>query len=418
MSIQARKSISKYLDLQKHELQIAEGRGQTDAESASFEIDSAEPVGFMQEAISQAKSAWSSYQSAYSENENELQTKINAEEYQVKNGIPDEIKILEEKKRGDDELFETKEGRNSSEYEKIKEDLADAKSHYERIRGELNRPLMTKFERAYVPFLCILALAEVPINRQAFELFFSESPTVILILALAVGIMLVFFAHSLGHLFKENTGPENVGKLNGLGVSGMSAIVSVTIVLMYMLAVMRQSYADLSNSDATFGDLFSDDQSVELFQDSLFQPLSTEGISLLVLNFSIYFAGILASYFRHDSNAEYEKIWKTYNRLRDRMAAKKEKIETKFNSIQSEHNRKLEAINNRRKNLMNNIASMKEELKTSQQQKANDAKTVVANVENLLKAYEKGFRAGRSDGAVPKFFAKTYVANIRAELHD
>jgi hypothetical protein len=61
---------------------------------------------------------------------------------------------------------------------------------------------------------------------------------------------------------------------------------------------------------------------------------------------------------------------------------------------------------------------MKEELKTSQQQKANDAKTVVANVENLLKAYEKGFRAERSDGAVPKFFAKTYAAKIRAELHD
>ena len=170
MSILARKSISKYLDLQKHELQIAEGRGQTDANSASLEIDSAEPVGFMQEAISQAKSAWSSYQSAFSENENELLKKIAAEEYQVKNGIPDEIKNLEEKKRGDDELFETKEGRNSSEYKKIYEDLADAKSDYERIRGELNRPLMTKFERAYVPFLCILVY-EVLINRQGLSCF-------------------------------------------------------------------------------------------------------------------------------------------------------------------------------------------------------------------------------------------------------
>ena len=65
MSILARKSISKYLDLQKHELQIAEGRGQTDANSASLEIDSAEPVGFMQEAISQAKSAWSSYRALF-----------------------------------------------------------------------------------------------------------------------------------------------------------------------------------------------------------------------------------------------------------------------------------------------------------------------------------------------------------------
>ena len=78
------------------------------------------------------------------------------------------------------------------EYEKIEEDLKNAKDDYERIRAELNRPLLTKFERVYMPFLAILAVAEVPINRQAFELFFSEAPAVILVLALATGIMLVF----------------------------------------------------------------------------------------------------------------------------------------------------------------------------------------------------------------------------------
>ena len=114
----------------------------------------------------------SAYETAHQEYEKELSTKISNEEYQVRSGIPDEIRNLEEKKRADDELFEAKQGRNSSEYKKIEEDLVMAKSDYERIRAELNRPLLVKFERVYLPFLAILAIAEVPINRQAFELFF------------------------------------------------------------------------------------------------------------------------------------------------------------------------------------------------------------------------------------------------------
>ena len=61
----------------------------------------------------------------------------------MNNGIPQEIRNLEEQKSESEQLFESKEGRNSSEYEKIEEDLKNAKDDYERIRAELNRPLLT-----------------------------------------------------------------------------------------------------------------------------------------------------------------------------------------------------------------------------------------------------------------------------------
>ena len=110
--------------------------------------------------------------------------------------------------------------------------------------------------------------------------------------------MLVFFAHSIGHLIKENTGPENMGKMTGYTIGGMAAIASVTGVLMYMLAVMRQSYADVSKgADETFGDLFSGGESLEVFQDSLFQPLSGEGISLLGFKFFNLFCGYFSFLF-------------------------------------------------------------------------------------------------------------------------
>lgn len=419
MSPTFRRNISKFLELQQHEKQSAEDRGESDSQNESFDINSTEMPGYMQETMSQAKGAWSAYETAHQEYAKELSTKIANEEYQVRSGIPDEIKNLEEKKRADDELFEGKQGRNSSEYKKIDEELAMAKSDYEKIRAELNRPLLIKFERVYLPFLAILAIAEVPINRQAFELFFSESPAVILVLALATGIMLVFFAHSIGHLLKENTGPENTGKMTGYTIGGMAAIASVTGILMYMLAVMRQSYADVSKgADETFGDLFSGDQSLEVFEESLFQTLSGEGISLLVLNFSIYFAGILASYFRHDPNSNYEKITKNHHSLRDKMAKKKEAIDEHLNKIQSVHNKSLQTINTRRKNLSEGVAALKDEVSTLQAQKTSDKKTVIANLNTLFKAYEKGFRKNIGNRKLPKFFSNTYNSKIKPALDD
>ena len=169
--------------------------------------------------------------------------------------------------------------------------------------------------------------------------------------------MLVFFAHSLGHLIKENSGPENKDGMSVKTMAGIGAIVSVTGILMYFLAVMRQSYANIQKNadDGTFGDLWADGPSVDLFQESLLQPLSSEGISLLVLNFSIYFAGILASFFRHDSHPNYEKITKNFNKYRDKMASKKEKIESALNQIQETHNNKIKALSNRRQNLLKDM---------------------------------------------------------------
>ena len=417
MSNTYRKNISKYLEVQQHELQLAESRGQSDAKLGNVDNSSNEMPGFMQETISSAKGMWASYETAHSSYQDELSQQKSTDEYQVSNGIPQEIKNLEEQKRDAEQLFETKEGRNSSEYEKIEEDLKIAKDDYERIRAELNRPLLTKFEKVYMPFLAILALAEVPINRQAFELFFSEAPAVILVLALATGIMLVFFAHSLGHLIKENSGPENKSKMSAQTIAGISAILAVTAVLMYFLAVMRQSYANVSKgADETFGELFSDGQTLELFQDSLFQPLSGEGISLLVLNFSIYFAGILASFFRHDANPNYEKITKTFNKLRDKMASKKEKIERHLSEIQATHNKKMEALGNRRQNLLQNIQSMQDELVRIKSEKESDYKTVIANINTILKAYEKGYLNASDKNSNTKFFMGSYSNKIKAEL--
>ena len=53
------------------------------------------------------------------------------------------------------------------------------------------------------------------------------------------------------------------------------------------------------------------------------------GISLMVLNITIFVAGILASFFRHDAHGAYEKTYNTYEQLRVSQYKNQEKVERK-----------------------------------------------------------------------------------------
>ena len=55
MSNTYRKNISKYLEVQQHELQLAESRGESDAKLGNLDNQSDEITGFMQETISSAR---------------------------------------------------------------------------------------------------------------------------------------------------------------------------------------------------------------------------------------------------------------------------------------------------------------------------------------------------------------------------
>lgn len=416
MSATVRKHISKYLEIQRHEIHKAKRQGEHDSVNNELEIDRTKFSGFMQDTIVAAKSQWSRYEASLNDSESTLTKQKTEHEYSINTDIPDDMANLEEKKRQNETLFESKEGKNSSGFIRIEEDLRTAKSDYDKIRAELNRPLLTKFEKIYIPFLAVLAFAEVPINRSAFELYFSSTPAVILVLALAIGCMLVFFAHSLGHLIKERTDHTTSISNNSNSTIGILSIVIVTVILMYFLAVMRQSYIAISKGAETFDELFTDTSKFDVFQDNLFQPLNSDGVGLLVLNFSIFFAGILASFFRHDSNSHYEKISSTYNKLRDKMAARKEKVEKRLSEIQEVYNKQLEILSNRKQNSSMQLGEINEELLKIFNQKSDDLKTVNANIERLLNSYESGYKSMMLEKPVPKVFNNSYSNIVELDL--
>ena len=49
-----------------------------------------------------------------------------------------------------------------------------------------------------------------------------------------------------------------------------------------------------------------------------------------------------------------------------------------------------------------------EELLRIKSEKSSDHKTVIANINTILKAYEKGYRGASRNDEIPGFFAKNY----------
>ena len=111
--------------------------------------------------------------------QDEIENKIHGATYSVETEIPQEIAALQTKAAEEQTLYNTREGLHSAKAEKLAQDLEAAKHDYDRLKSQLNRPVVIKFEKFYLPFLLFLAFAEVPVNREAFALYFEGANAVI-----------------------------------------------------------------------------------------------------------------------------------------------------------------------------------------------------------------------------------------------
>ena len=62
------------------------------------------------------------------------------------------------------------------------------------------------------------------------------------------------------------------------------------------------------------------------------------------------------------------------------------------------------------------IQTNKDELARIKGEKTSDFRTIVANINTILKSYEKGYRRASGGSKVPKFFAANYTTKIKNAL--
>ena len=173
MTVTYRNYINKYIELQPHELTRVEKDGERDGKLEIPESNEKNPSGAILKILTDARSSWQKYIGDKKTYLDELRKKLASTEYNIDTNIQMDISKEEDKLNNDQTVLINQEGIKSSKYEQLAENLVSTKHDYDILRSELNRPLFTKFEKLYLPFLLILSVAEIPVNLKAFALFFE-----------------------------------------------------------------------------------------------------------------------------------------------------------------------------------------------------------------------------------------------------
>jgi hypothetical protein len=239
-------------------------------------------------------------------------------------------------------------GPRAAAYAAATRTLEETEKAHRTVRAEVHgRPLRRGLVQVYLPLLTFLALIEVPVNRLAFELFFQEQPAFSLALALAAGIVLMFFAHLVGLLARRMEQPapwpQQLKK-----AAGIVLFLGLAFGLMYVLASMRQLFVQLLNAEQ--GSLA---QQVEQLTRGgaagtvarvTQTELGTAGWTLLMINVALFAFGAAASFLRHDPHPDYEAAWRGQERARKRLSRLRARYEKAVATRQREFDTRLTAL--------------------------------------------------------------------------
>jgi len=226
-------------------------------------------------------------------------------------------------------------GQTSAKHAEVSEKLNYAEQSLRGIRMSVNnRPLSIQLAGVYIPFMFLLAFAEVWVNSKAFELFFESSPLISLFLASAVGAMLVFFAHISGTTIKRAQSKEIVVDKPKMYVP-MIVLNLLVIIFIYFLAKMRQAFVSIQEQS---GQGFNPDDFEKLLKDPNLSNLNIDaeqtsaiinlvstnlgeaGLFLLLVNLLVYICGFIAAFIRHDTHPDYEYAQKQYDKHRSSLS--------------------------------------------------------------------------------------------------
>lgn len=215
------------------------------------------------------------------------------------------IERLNELHAGNMAAIETKYGGRVADAQESVETLA---ARWDSIQAEVDR--QPRYARGifYWPFMLVLMLFEIPVNRLSFELFFRESPTVSLGVAFLVGVILVTLAHRLGLLFcRFGYHAKKTGWVGS--VIQIVLITAIILALVYGVSVLRQGYLDIETQpQASFSDMLAGTGAVQAAGEMFKAGLGISGWIFFAINMGIIAVGLTASYFSHDPHPDFQDV--------------------------------------------------------------------------------------------------------------
>jgi len=364
--------------------------------------------------VYEGKTEWMKYTSLMEQHRNKLRDQIHLLQNQHDSELNTINSTLAETHTKELELLEHDIGHFSTEYRHYEDISLAAKEEKYKIEQIVGRPLQIEYTEFYFPALICLAIAEVPINRLAFELFFESMPLVSLLISAAIGGLLIFFSHTIGVMLKRAQCKEIEVNYDSIYLT-ITLLSILTISMMYFLGLMREKWVDVNDVSTLNLEAFitSATNTEKGVVDSLL--IGSKGFTLLLLNLGIFTVGVLLAFLRHDAHPFYEKAVHACEKAQQKILVLKKKFEVRKCEIQKNHHKRLEEKRIQIKKIEEQIKSSIRELDGIDSKIASDKKNLISALTRKIMAYQHANQRIRKTPA-PDYFKADLPALVEQML--
>lgn len=301
--------LKKFIDVDEKNIRLASKQGQIDGAAELPAPGGGVTSEWEMRLLREISSGWKRYKDSCEQLKADITDRFHEISSKSERDFAKSEESLGQKQKKALDFLDAEVGESSKGYQTLRQRSETADLEYSKIANQLGRPVQTAMVGGYIPLMALLAVAEIPVNRLAFELYFESMPAVSLLLSAAVGSLLIFLAHTIGKQLKH-TRCEITSNQNSQTYLVVLGIFALCLLMMVYLGVMREQVVALQGAGGlNLEDLNLEDlRSGESTSQKWTLTMGPAAFFLVVLNFAIFLTGVVAAFFRHDSHPFFEKL--------------------------------------------------------------------------------------------------------------
>ena len=415
--IVARSTLTRYLSFGEKDTKPDRLKGLSDGKKGFPPASTDEFSPHELERISQARAAVTNYDRNLHDIREQLDLDLGAREQELNEGYLGQKETVIRSKESALESLRQESGANSEAYRQLHAEQEEKKENFRRVELRLNRPLQIHFAKVYLLLLFVLAVLEVPINKLAVEFFFQESPLLALVLAMTIGVVLITLAHFLGLMLRQlGHYRERLG-IKGY-IAGLSFIILTAGSLIYLISALRQQYVDFiaQEQQQDLAAMLMSDGVGGLIGQTIQTELGVAGLTLLVLNVSVFFLGMLFSFLRHDPHPDYERLYFDRSHAINKLVKFRNRFEQQATKLQNEFDEKISYLDKKAISLENEIREMTSRRAALEAEREHDISMIIDVLRQQCLAYQSGNVEGRNGENIPAYFGEKGLSGLKERI--
>ena len=201
-------------------------------------------------------------------------------------------------------------------------------------------------------------------------------------------------------------------------MAGLFFIILTAGSLIYLISALRQQYVDFiaQEQQQDLAAMLLSDGVGGLLGQTIQTDLGVAGLTLLVLNVSVFFLGMMFSFLRHDPHPDYERLYIERNHAISKLVKFRNQFEQQATKLQSEFDEKISYLDKKAIALENEIRELVSRRTALESEREHDISMIIDVLRQQILAYQSGNVDGRNGGNIPAYFGEQGLAGLKARI--